>query len=185
MLDTSCSLLTSFPYVEKYINYNGDSPSMDNSYPATRQYRVRSEVPGVCNRPMISQQSRKEMEEALGQVPSWMEELADQTGDHSWGIFRDLELGENTDLSPREKSLVGVGVASAISCPYCTYFHKEEARLSDVTDDELREAVNLASSTRYFSTILHGNEVDLDDFTAECDQIATHIKEQHAAAADD
>ena len=134
---------------------------------------------------MVSQQSRQEMEEVLGQVPSFMQHLAESAGDHSWGLFRDLELGEDTDLSPREKALIGVGVASAISCPYCTYFHKDEARLSGVTDDELTEAVNLGAGTRYFSTILHGNEIALDDFKAECDDIAAHIKEQHGAAADD
>ncbi|MDZ7701661.1 MAG: carboxymuconolactone decarboxylase family protein [Halobacteriales archaeon] len=114
-----------------------------------------------------------------------MEHLADQASDHSWGIFRDLQLGEVTDLSPREKALIGVGVASAISCPYCAYFHKVEAGLAGVTDAELKEAVNLGGTTEYFSTILHGNEVELDAFRTECDEIATHIEQQQQAAADD
>lgn len=121
----------------------------------------------------------------LGQVPSWMEELADPASEHSWGLFRDLQMGEDTDLSPREKALIGVGVASATSCPYCTYFHTEEARLSGVTDEELKEAVNLAADTKYFSTVLHGNETDLAGFKTETDAITAYIKEQQAAAADD
>lgn len=122
------------------------------------------------------------MEESLGQVPSWMEELAEPASDHSWGIFRDLSFGE-TDLTPREKGLIGVGVAAAINCPYCTHFHKEESRLAEVTEAELKETVNLASATQYFSTVLHGNEVDLDDFITETSEIVEYLKEQEAAAA--
>lgn len=120
----------------------------------------------------------------LGRVPSWMEIVSPAAADHSWGVFRDLVLGE-TDLTPREKALIGVGVASAIKCPYCTHFHKEEARLAEVTDDELEEAINVAGSTQYFSTLLHGNEVDLDDFVDETDEVVEYIREQEAASADD
>ncbi|SFB68029.1 alkylhydroperoxidase AhpD family core domain-containing protein [Halobiforma haloterrestris] len=132
---------------------------------------------------MASEETRQEIEETLGQVPSWMETIADPAVDHSWGLFRDLTFGEN-ELSAREKGLIGVGVAAAIGCPYCTYFHKEEARLADVGEAELEEAVNLASSTRYFSTILHGNEIDLEEFESETDEMVDYL-EQGAAAADD
>lgn len=132
---------------------------------------------------MISTSTRQEIEESLGQVPTWVEVLAEPASEHSWGLFRDLEAGE-TELSAREKTLVGVGVASAINCPYCTYFHKEDARMEGVTEDEIREAVNLASVTEYFSTVLHGNEVDLDEFVTETDEIVDHLEQQEAAADD-
>ena len=133
---------------------------------------------------MASQQTVQEMEEALGKVPDWMKPIADPASDHSWGIFRDLTLGE-TELSPREKALVGVGAAAAMQCPYCTYFHKEEARFADVTESELEETVNVAGVTRYFSTLLHGNEIEEADFAAETDEIFEYLEEQAAAAADD
>lgn len=132
---------------------------------------------------MVSTETEREIEEMLGQVPSWVEALAEPASEHSWGLFRDLEAAE-TELTAREKALIGVGVASAISCPYCTYFHKADARLQDVTDEELVEAVTLAGVTRYFSTVLHGNEVDLDDFEAETDEIIKHLQEQEAVAGD-
>ncbi len=132
---------------------------------------------------MVSPETHQEIEEMLGQVPSWMDQLAEPASEHSWGLFRDLEAGE-TELSGREKQLIGVGVAAAINCPYCTYFHKEDARLEGATEDEIEEAVNLASVTKYFSTILHGNEVDVDDFATETDEIVDHIKEQEAPADD-
>ncbi|GAA0225040.1 carboxymuconolactone decarboxylase family protein [Haladaptatus pallidirubidus] len=133
---------------------------------------------------MVSTETRKEVEEHLGLVPTWIDNLSEPANDHSWGLVRDFELGE-TELSAREKALIGVGVSAAIKCPYCSHFHKEEARMEDVTEAELEEAVNLASTTQYFSTILHGAEVDLDDFVDETDEIVEHIKEQRAAAEAD
>jgi len=133
---------------------------------------------------MASDQTVKEIEETFGQVPGFMQIMAESASDHSWGIFRDLILAE-TELSPREKALVGVSAAAAIQCPYCTYFHKEEARFADVSETGIEEAVNLAGSTRYFSTLLHGNEYEHDDFVAETDQIFEHLGEQQETAADD
>jgi len=133
---------------------------------------------------MATQQTVQEMEEALGQVPDWMQIIAEPASDHSWGIFRDLLL-EETELSPREKALVGVSAAAAMQCPYCTYFHKEEARFAGVSEAEIGEAVNLSGVTRYFSTLLHGNEYEHDDFVAETDEIFEYLREQQGVAADD
>jgi len=133
---------------------------------------------------MTTQQTVQEIEETLGQVPDFMEIVAEPAGDHSWGLFRDLLMGEN-QLSSREKALVGVSAAAAMQCPYCTYFHTEEARHAGVSDDELGEAVNLAGLTRYFSTLLHGNEVEEDAFMAETDEIFAYLQEHESAPADD
>ena len=108
----------------------------------------------------------------------------DPAVDHSWGLMRDLELDE-TELPNREKALVGLGAAAAIQCPYCIHFHTEEAKLHDVTETELTEATNVAGVVRYFSTILHGSQEDLDDFEAETSEIVEHIRTQQQAAAGD
>jgi AhpD family alkylhydroperoxidase len=131
---------------------------------------------------MVSSETRTEIEEQLGQVPSWIEVIPEPAGDHSWGLVRDLLFGE-TDLAPREKALVGVGVAAAIKCPYCTHFHKEEARMAEVTEDELAEAVTLAGNTTYFSTVLHGSETDIEEFVDETGEIVDYLREQETAAA--
>jgi AhpD family alkylhydroperoxidase len=131
---------------------------------------------------MVSNHARNEIEDHLGHVPSWIDSLAEPASDHSWGLVRDLEFGE-TELTAREKALIGVGVAAAIKCPYCTDFHKAEARMEDVTDEELAETVNLASNTQYFSTVLHGSEVDIEEFTAETAEIVEYIENQRAAPA--
>ena len=133
---------------------------------------------------MVSQETRDELEATLGQVPSFIEALADPTVDHSWGIMRDLELDE-TELEEREKALVSLGAATAIQCPYCIHFHSEETKLHGVTDEERKEAANVSATVRYFSTILHGAEEDMDDFVEETAEIVEHVRSQQAAAGDD
>lgn len=133
---------------------------------------------------MASEQTVQEIEETLGQVPGFMQIIAEPASDHSWGVFRDLILGE-TELSPREKALIGVSAAAAMQCPYCTYFHKEEARFADVSEAGIEEAVNLAGTTRYFSTLLHGNEYEHDDFVAETDEIFEYVGDHQEAVGDD
>jgi len=125
------------------------------------------------------------MEEYLGQVPDWMDIGAEPASDHTWGSFgTSFSSAKQNSLAGRKRSSVW-GAAAVLKCPYCTYFHKEEARLADVSDDELREAVNVAGSTSYFSTMLHGNEVDHDEFVTETDEIVEYIKGQEPAPADD
>ena len=132
---------------------------------------------------MASDRTITEVEETFGMVPNWMENITPAAADHSWGLLRDLELGE-TELTAREKELVGLGAAAAIQCPYCTHFHTEAAKLDGATDAELTEAVNIASSTRYFSTILHGSQTDHDEFVAETDEMMAFVKRQGAPADD-
>lgn len=131
---------------------------------------------------MVSDRTRTEIEEYLGQVPSWMEAVSEPAADHSWALVRDLQF-EETELPNREKALVALGAAAAMGCPYCIHFHREEAMLEGVTDAGVAEAVNVAADVRYFSTILHGAEVDLNDFVEETTKIVEYIKEQQAASA--
>lgn len=131
---------------------------------------------------MVSEQTQEEIEAYLGQVPSWLEALSEPAADHSWGVVRDLEFGE-TELPNREKALVALGAAAAMNCPYCVHFHREEAKLEGVSEAGLGEAANVAANVGYFSTILHGAEVDHDDFVAETTEIVQHIDDQRTAQA--
>lgn len=133
---------------------------------------------------MLSQDAKNEIESYLGQVPGWMDEISDPAAEHSWGLFRDLQL-EETELPNREKALVGLGAAAAMACPYCVHFHTEEAKLDGVSEAEIEEAVNAAANTRYFSTLLHGSEYDLETFKTETAEIVEYIEDQQATPADD
>ncbi len=133
---------------------------------------------------MVATETRAEIEEYLGRVPSWIEALPEQAAENSWKTVRDLQLGE-TELEQREKALVGLGAAAAIQCPYCVHFHRAEAKLEAATDEQLSEAVAIASDVRYFSTVLHGAEVDHEDFVTETGAIVEHVRDQRAAPPSD
>lgn len=133
---------------------------------------------------MESDETRAEVREYLGQVPSWLEGVAEPAADHSWRHLRDLELGE-TELPNREKALVALGAAAALNCPYCIHFHKAETSLEGVTAEGIEEAMTVAANVKYFSTILHGAEVEMDEFVTETAEIVEHIEEQQAAQAGD
>jgi AhpD family alkylhydroperoxidase len=133
---------------------------------------------------MVSQQTRNEVEDYLGHVPSFIEALPDPAADHGWGMMRDLDLAE-TELPTREKALVALGAAAAIQCPYCIHFHRAESKMEGVTDEQLEEAIGVSSTVRYFSTVLHGAEVDLEDFERETADIVEYVEQQQAAAGDD
>lgn len=133
---------------------------------------------------MESTEMREEIEEYLGLVPSWIEALPEEAAANSWMTVRDLQLGE-TKLEGREKALVGLGAAAAIQCPYCIHFHTEEAKLEEVTDEELSEAIAVAGNVRLFSTVLHGSQTEYEDFVDETAEIVEHVKDQQAAAPSD
>lgn len=133
---------------------------------------------------MVSQNTKAELEEYLGRVPSFIETLPDVAADHAWAHMRDLEFGE-TELPMREKALIGLGAAAAIQCPYCIRFHRSEAEMAGVSDDGLKEAIAVAGEVRYFSSALHGGEIEMEEFTNETAAIMSHVEKQQAAADDD
>lgn len=113
-----------------------------------------------------------------------MEVVADPAFEHSWGLLRDLQLGE-TEIPPKYKALMGLAVSAALQCPYCVHFTTETSKLNDATDAELRETVNVASTIRYYSTIVNGNALDFDEFVDETSQIVDHVAKQRVGTADD
>jgi hypothetical protein len=51
--------------------------------------------------------------------------------------------------------------------------------MADATPAELQEAVSVAASVRYFSSVLHGAEIDVGDFAEETGQMVEYIEEHH------
>ena len=81
------------------------------------------------------------------------------------------------------KELIGLAVASQIPCTYCIYFHTAMARANGATEEEVREAVAMASITRHWSTVLNGMQVDLSTFKAETDRALRMAAEKAGTAA--
>ena len=118
-----------------------------------------------------------EMEKTLGQVPSFFKELPDDTIEAEWELFKRFELGE-TSIPPKYRELIGVAVAAAQSCWYCSNFHTALARFHGASDAEIQEAAHLAKFTVGWSTYLNGTLFDRDRFLEELGEIGQHLSKR-------
>lgn len=123
-----------------------------------------------------------EMESMLGRVPSWMLTIPDSTLEHDWEIFKVMEL-QPSNLSPMEKHLMGVSIASASSSPHVAYWHGQMAMASGATDTQVDEAYRIAKYVAGWSAFLEGQNPDMEQFKNEANQIAGHIKQSMQKAA--
>lgn len=123
---------------------------------------------------MSRQETEREITETLGQIPDFFASMPDSTLERSWEEFKEFQLGD-TVLTAREKHLIGYAVASAIHCPYCTYFHRSATQMMGTTDRQLEEAARMAADTSMYSTYIHGQSTDLEDFKRATDEIGDHL----------
>jgi AhpD family alkylhydroperoxidase len=109
----------------------------------------------------------KDIEATFGFVPTFMTLMPKAGFAGAWQQLKDLEFSENTALPPKVKALIGLAVVAQIPCTYCIWADAAGARAAGATEEEIREAVAIAATERYWSTMLNGLEVDLDTFKAE------------------
>ncbi len=125
----------------------------------------------------------RDIEETLGLVPTFFKAVPDFLIESEWESFKNLDLSDQTAIPPKYKQLIGLGVSGATRCRYCAYFHTEAAKLFGATDEEINEAALMAKSTMAWSTYLNTMQFDYDEFTAEFDRIAEHVRSQMAEPA--
>ena len=113
----------------------------------------------------------QDMQQTLGIVPGFFKQFPEVGIAGAWAEFKTVQLNPNTALSGKEKELIGLAVAAQIPCTYCIYFHTAAAKANGATDEEVREAVAMASISRHWSTVLNGMQVDLADFKTDTDTV--------------
>ncbi len=111
-----------------------------------------------------------------GFVPSFMRQFPRNGVAGAWQAAKGLELSDKTELPMKYKSLIGLAVSSQASCKQCVIFTKAMAKKAGASDIEINEAIAMASLTRFWSTILNGNEVENAAFRSNTDQIISHVK---------
>ena len=125
----------------------------------------------------------RDIEETLGLVPKFFQEVPDYLIESEWLSFKSLQLSDETAIPNKYKELIGLAVSGATRCRYCAYFHTEAARLFGATDDEITEASLMAKNTMGWSTYLNSMQFDYDEFVEEFDRIAEHVRAQMAEPA--
>lgn len=121
------------------------------------------------------EETHAEIEETLGIVPGFFESMSEADLVNEWPTFRRHTLGE-TEIPPKYKELIGLAIAANLKCPYCQLFHSEAAKMHGATDAELAEVAYLSGYTPRYSSMLHAQNYDLDQFADECDQMAEHLQ---------
>jgi len=113
----------------------------------------------------------RDIEQTLGSVPGFFK-LFPQSGiAGAWSEFKSVQLNPDTKLNAKTKELIGLAVAAQIPCHYCIYFHTAVAKANGASDEEIREAVAMASIVRHWSTFLNGMQVDYATFKGELDTV--------------
>lgn len=123
-----------------------------------------------------AQESRKAVDDTLrdiqatlGVVPGFFRAFPEAGLPGAWAEFKQVQVAENTKLSPKVKQLIGLAVSAQVPCSYCVYFHTEVAKAYGATPDEIKEAVALAAISRHWSTVLNGMAIDMTTFRSEVD----------------
>jgi AhpD family alkylhydroperoxidase len=124
----------------------------------------------------------RDIQETLGLVPEFFKTVPDYLLPTEWASFKSLQLSDQTAIPNKYKEMIGLAVSGATRCRYCAYFHTEAAKLFGATDEEITETALIAKNTMGWSTYLNTLQFDYDEFVAEFDQIAAHVREQLAAA---
>lgn len=132
---------------------------------------------------MTREEVETDIEQHLGLVPAWFEAVPDAVIENEWGTMRDFQLSDETAIPPKYKELMGLAVAGATRCRYCAYFHTGAAKLFGATEEEIAEASFMGKQSMGWSTYLNAMQIDHDEFCAEFDRIAEHVREQMSAGA--
>lgn len=113
----------------------------------------------------------KDIEQTLGMVPGFFKAFPKAGIAGAWAEFKSVQLNPNTKLDVKTKELIGLAVAAQIPCAYCIYFHTAVAKANGATEEEISEAVAMASISRHWSTVLNGMQIDLAGFKRDTDTV--------------
>src|SRR5436190_5299404 len=129
----------------------------------------RTSAPAASLSPQ--QATLAEVQKTFGFVPDFAKQMPAAMLGNWWNGVTTFEMNPGTKLDGKTKELVGLAVAASIPCEYCVYFHTEAARLNGATDEEIKEAVGMASLTRGGSTMMNGLQIDKVQFKKDIQRI--------------
>ena len=143
-------------------------------YIRTGAFALAASALGAIAQPVLAadssakvQETYADIEKTFGAVPTFVKQMPAAALPGAWQELKDLELSEDTALSPKTKALISLAVSAQIPCTYCIWADTNTARQAGASDEEIGEAVAMAALTRHWSTIFNGLQVDLDTFKQE------------------
>jgi len=122
------------------------------------------------------EKAKKEITEIYGTFPSFFDAFPKYALPGAWQSFK--ELNGPGSIEQKNRELIGLAVASQIPCSYCVYFHTLSAKAMGATDEEIKEAVAQAAMVRHWSTVIHGAQIDLEEFKKEFQGMMKFMQEK-------
>ncbi|MEJ2723402.1 MAG: DUF1059 domain-containing protein [Deltaproteobacteria bacterium] len=117
----------------------------------------------------------KDIEGMFGFVPSFFKAVPDSSLELEWQLMKRVQFDEGP-IPNKYRELIGVAVAAATRCRYCSFFHTEAAKLNGATDAEIEDAVHFAKSSVGWSAYVNGLQVDYNEFKEEMKRAADYIR---------
>ena len=71
---------------------------------------------------------------------------------------------DESPINAKEGRLIAIAVSAAIRCEYCIAAQIEFAKKDGANDEEIKAAIQISAEIQRFSTLLYGNEFDVDTF---------------------
>jgi AhpD family alkylhydroperoxidase len=130
----------------------------------------------------VRQKVYAEIEQAFGFVPGFVKTMPDNSLESEWATLKAVQMAPGA-IPNKYRELIGLAVAAARGCEYCTYFHTQFAKLNGATDAELEDAVHFAKSNMGWSTYLHGMQYDYAQFKKDVDRICDYAKSKQNTSA--
>ena len=69
---------------------------------------------------------------------------------------------KNSGLDPKTFELMSLTASVGMKCEYCILAHTAQAKAAGATDEEIKTAVMIAGLVAINSTVLYGNQFDLE-----------------------
>lgn len=111
-------------------------------------------------------ETKKEIESIFGFFPVMFKVFPAYALPGAWEAFKEIGSSE-AKIPAKYRELIQLSVAAQIPCIYCIHFHTGAAKVFGATEDEIHEAIAFGASTRHWSMILQGNDVDYEVFKKE------------------
>ena len=118
-----------------------------------------------------------EIKQMMGVVPEMFKRIPDSSLELEWKLFKTVQFEEGA-LPNKYRELIGLAVAAAMKCKYCTFFHTEVAKLNGATNAEIEDAVHFAKSASGWSTYINGLQLDFNRFKAEVRRACKYVSAQ-------
>ena len=117
----------------------------------------------------------EDIEQTMGVVPEFLKALPDSTLELEWELMKRSQMEEGP-IPNKYRELIGVAIAAATKCRYCSFFHTEMAKLNGASPAEIEDAVHFAKSTAGWSAYVNGLQIEYDQFKKEVRQACDHIR---------